>query len=416
MSPSRTLIVAATSNVGDNISLFAVPWLLTGFTHSAIVVALASAVGRVPGVLARYWAPSLVRDSPLRAMRNSCLIRVAVLGVLSACYVWLPAQEAVLFAFMAAVGITDILFDVALDTHIANGRLPSRELARLNGNVRTIELVSSDFVGRPVGSLLLGVAPVLPFLVNLATSAVSAVLLAMRTATGPRGTVHGDPGAPETVATDAAPAATSDDSARERRISTLRGLIAVTVALTAVYSALLGIQVLYARLVLHAGPTSFAVLLTVSAVGSIAGAKVSPALTNLLGYRATATSMIAIMSAAFVGQGLARSTWTASPAYAAGGFAVACWAVATTTARQLICPAHLRPSFAARAQAAGAAASLLGMVLGGLVVWAVTTAVPERSVLWAAFVVGGLAVAVIGGAAQRPIRAAWSLMKPNSGR
>ncbi len=101
------------------------------------------------------------------------------------------------------------------------------------------------------------------------------------------------------------------------------------------------VLVLLATQTLHVGTRGYGLLLAVTAVGSVAGGLVSPAVTRRLGLLPSLIIAGAVDAAVFVGLGLAPDPAVAALMLAGEGFAVTMWNVVTVSLRQQVVPAPL---------------------------------------------------------------------------
>jgi MFS family permease len=99
--------------------------------------------------------------------------------------------------------------------------------------------------------------------------------------------------------------------------------------------------VLLATQTLHVGTRGYGFLLAASAIGSVIGGLVCPALTRRLGFLPSLITGGAIDAAVFVGIGLAPDPAVAAILLAGQGFGVAMWNVVTVSLRQQIVPPDL---------------------------------------------------------------------------
>ena len=101
------------------------------------------------------------------------------------------------------------------------------------------------------------------------------------------------------------------------------------------------VLVLLATQTLHVGTRGYGLLLAVTAVGSVIGGLVSPAVTRRLGMLPSLIIAGAVDAAVFAGLGLAPDPAVAALMLAGQGFTVTMWNVVTVSLRQQVVPAHL---------------------------------------------------------------------------
>ena len=127
------------------------------------------------------------------------------------------------------------------------------------------------------------------------------------------------------------------------------------------------VLVLLATQTLHVGTRGYGLLLAVTAVGSVAGGLVSPAVTRWLGLLPSLVSAGAADAAVFIGLGLAPDPAVAALMLAGQGFAVTMWNVVTVSLRQQVVPAHLLGRVNSVYRMLGWGLMPLGALAGGFV-------------------------------------------------
>ena len=127
------------------------------------------------------------------------------------------------------------------------------------------------------------------------------------------------------------------------------------------------VLVLLATQTLHVGTRGYGLLLAVTAVGSVAGGLVSPALTRWLGLLPSLIIAGAVDAAVFVGLGLAPDPAVAALMLAGEGFAVTMWNVVTVSLRQQVVPAPLLGRVNSVYRMLGWGLMPLGALAGGFV-------------------------------------------------
>ena len=127
------------------------------------------------------------------------------------------------------------------------------------------------------------------------------------------------------------------------------------------------VLVLLATQTLHVGTRGYGLLLAVTAVGSVIGGLVSPAVTRRLGMLPSLILAGAIDAAVFAGLGLAPDAAVAALMLAGQGFAVTMWNVVTVSLRQRVVPAHLLGRVNSVYRMLGWGLMPLGALAGGFV-------------------------------------------------
>jgi MFS family permease len=142
------------------------------------------------------------------------------------------------------------------------------------------------------------------------------------------------------------------------------------------------VLVLLATQTLHVGTRGYGLLLAVTAVGSVIGGLVSPAVTRRLGMLPSLIIAGAVDAAVFAGLGLAPDPAVAALMLAGQGFAVTTWNVVTVSLRQQIVPARLLGRVNSVYRMLGWGLMPVGALAGGFVAHAAGLRAP--------YIVGGL--------------------------
>src|SRR5689334_7109320 len=199
-------------------------------------------------------------------------------------------------------------------------------LPAANARVQAGALVTDTLLGTPLGAAAFTLAVALPFGVDTASFAVAALLVASLP-----GRYRSTREQPTTLRQDVAEGVRW--LARHRMLRLLCLLVGVG---NIVLYFLIAVLVLYARQVLHLGPTGFGLLVAAFAVGGVAGAVTAPRLAAALGTGRTLQLAWAGSAAAVAGVALARSGLVAGLCIALYGLATSLWDVTTVSLRQAL--------------------------------------------------------------------------------
>ena len=187
----------AVSNLGDGISSVAYPWLASAITRSPFLIALVAVLSRLPWLV--FTLPAGVITD--RFDRRKIIVAMdAIRGVLTvlvgiAIFVerdTLPHLNQVStltdlktnWLLFIVLSTTALLFGFAevLRDNSAQTLLPSvveqNQLESANGKMWSVEFAMNSFIGPPLGSLILGIAIYLPFLIDASTFFISVALIA----------------------------------------------------------------------------------------------------------------------------------------------------------------------------------------------------------------------------------------------
>jgi Na+/melibiose symporter-like transporter len=246
--------------------------------------------------------------------------------------------------------------------------VPSSQLHQANARLAAGRASGENFLGPPIGSWLFGAFSWLPFATDALTFGVSAWCvraLPRQPAAEPSG-----PSGP------AEPTNRTGETMRHQiwagitwiwRIRTLRMLLLSGSLLALATSAFLAIFVLFTLEVLRLSSVWYGVLISLFAIGSLAGSVLSTRLVSTLGIR-WATQLAAVTGAvAFLGVGITPRWPVVAASLVVFGTAAGIWNTTAITIRQTLTPPTMlgRISSAFAVTASGSAP--LGALLGGLV-------------------------------------------------
>jgi MFS family permease len=321
----------AISSTGDGAFVAALPLLAVTISRDPRLVAVVTAAGYLPWMVLSLPAGALVdRYDRATLMWRAQAVQAAVVAVVAVLVVFRIANIAVLGLAGLLLGSAEVVFSNAAQA-VLPALVPPDLLARANGSQQVSLTVGETFLGPPAGSLLFAVAAALPFGLDAASFAGSAALLARL----PRSRQ------------DASRAKTPIRAQIAEGLRWLyrHRLLRVVAFLLGVFNFAnqmgQAVLVLLATQTLHVGTRGYGLLLAVTAVGSVIGGLVSPAVTRRLGMLPSLIIAGAVDAAVFVGLGLAPDPAVAALMLAAQGFTVTMWNVVTVSLRQQVVPAHL---------------------------------------------------------------------------
>ena len=321
----------AISSTGDGAFVAALPLLAVTISQDPRLVAVVTAASFLPWMVLSLPAGALVdRHDRAALMWRAQAVQAAVVAAVAVLVVFRIANIAVLGLAGLLLGSTEVVFSNAAQA-VLPALVPPEFLARANGSQQVSLTVGETFLGPPAGSLLFAAAAALPFGLDAASFAGSAALLARLPRTGT------DTGQPR-------PAIRAQIAEGLRWLYRHRLLRVVAVLLGVFnFGNQMGqaVLVLLATQTLHVGTRGYGLLLAVTAVGSVAGGLVSPAVTRWLGMLPSLIVAGAVDAAVFVGLGLAPDAAVAALMLAGQGFTVTMWNVVTVSLRQQVVPAHL---------------------------------------------------------------------------
>ncbi|MEU0491278.1 MFS transporter [Nocardiopsis sp. NPDC006139] len=322
------------SNLADGVLKIALPLAALRFTDSPLLVAGVSLALSLPWLLFSLPAGALADRLDRRRIMLAANTARAVLAALLA----LSAATGtggiwVLYAVALGVGVTETLYDTSAQS-ILPQLVPRDRLDSANGRLHATEMAMNQFVGPPLGGLLVatGLALSLATPAALWLVAVGALLLVP-------GRFRVERERPSTMGADIA-----EGLRYLWRHRLLRAFAAMVGISNFASSAAFAVFVLYA-----VGPDSpmgltepaYGVLLTTSALGVILGSLTASRVVGLLG-RSLSMRVSAVTFVVLVGvPALTADPYLVGAGFFVGGLGIAVWNVTTVSLRQRITPDHL---------------------------------------------------------------------------
>ncbi|MET1036264.1 MAG: MFS transporter [Arthrobacter sp.] len=352
-------ISSGLSNLADGVFKIALPLLAIQLTQSPTLIAGLAVAATLPWLFFALTAGALAdRLDRRRLMLGANLGRVVLPALLVVVVLLDFGSMWVLYVVALMVGVAETVHDTSAQSIMP--QMVHRDLlSRANGRLYAVELTTNQFVGPPLGGLLVGIGVVAGFAVPAALwlAAVGVLLLVA-------GTFRVEREEKTTLGFDIA------EGLRflwNHRI--LRTLAVMTGVFNFASSAAFAVFVLFA-----VGPTStmqlsevgFGLLLTTSALGAFVGSFVSEWAEARLG-RSKSLTLTIFGVALFVGApALTGNPYVLGPVLFLGGLLIVLWNVITVSLRQRITPNRLlgRVNSAYRLLAWGTMP--LGAAAGGL--------------------------------------------------
>ncbi|WP_370012596.1 MFS transporter [Nocardiopsis sp. LDBS0036] len=351
---------SALSNLADGVLKTALPLVALRFTDSPVLIAGVTFALTLPWLFFALPAGALAdRLDRRRTMLGANLARALLLGVLALSLALDLGSVGLLYAVALCVGVTETLYDTSaqsiLPQVVGRDRLP-----RANGRLHAAELTANQFLGPPLGGLLVAAGAAAAFTAPAALwlVAVGALLLVrgrFRTARTASATLRAD---------------IAEGLRFLWRDRILRSFAAMVGASNFASNAAFTVFVLFA-----VGPDSpmglsepaYGLLMTAVAAGSVVGALCAGRIERLLG-RTRALRTCALTFAVLVGlPAVTADPVLVAAGFFAGGVGIAVWNVVTVSLRQRITPDPLlgRVNSAYRLLAWGTMP--LGAATGGLI-------------------------------------------------
>lgn len=267
---------AAVSNLGDGLRVAALPLLAATITRDPAQIAAVVAAIWLPWVLIGLYAGALVdRVDRAALVRNVQLGRLIVAAALGILVLTQRGSMPVIYAAAFLIGVGEVLVEPTLQSLVP--RVVARDdLERANSRLIAAETAGNELLGPPVGALLFTLLPAAPFLIDAASYGASATALQRLTKRLP-------PQRRLRIPLRRITGEVVDGLRWLRAHSYLRAITVwggvFNIGSTAAYSLL----VLFALDVLGVGELGYGLLLSVVAVGGLAGTAVASPLAARVG-------------------------------------------------------------------------------------------------------------------------------------
>jgi MFS family permease len=325
---------SALSNLADGILKVGLPLIAIRYTESPTLIAGLAFALTLPWLLFALPAGALSDRLDRRgAMVGANVVRAALLVVLAVAAATGVGSIWLLYVVALLIGVSETLYDTSAQS-ILPLVVPRERLVRANGRLYAAELTANQFVGPPLGGVLVTVGVAVSFAVpaGLWIGAVGLLLLM-------RGSFRIEREQRTTMRADIA------EGLRflwHNRV--LRTLAIMVGASNFATNALWAVFVLYA-----VGPDSpmglseagFGLLLTASAIGSLVGSFVAEWFETHLGRARSLLLNILVMTAYAAVPAVTANVWLVAAAFSVGGLTIAVWNVVTVSLRQRITPDRL---------------------------------------------------------------------------
>ena len=322
------------SNLADGVFKIALPLVAIRFTRSPTLIAGLTFALTLPWLLFALQAGALAdRLDRRRAMLGANLARGALLAAL-VIVVWLDLGAIwTLYVVALSVGVAETIYDTSAQT-ILPQLVRRDQLSRANGRLYAAELTANQFVGPPLGGLLVAAGAAVAFTAPAALWAVAVGALMLV-----RGPFRIPRDRPTTMRADIAEGLRF--LWRHRLLRTLAVMVGVfNFASNAAWSIL----VLYAvgpESAMGLSEPSYGLLLTATAAGSVIGSLIAAPVERRLG-RARSLLLTVVGSAVLVGApAVTADPYLIGAAFFVGGITIVIWNVITVSLRQRVTPDRL---------------------------------------------------------------------------
>jgi len=349
---------SAVANLGDGVFQVAIALLAVRLTRSPALISGVALAARLPWLVLALPAGALAdRLDRRRTMVRCNVARTLLLGALAAAVAFDAASIALLYVVALALGVAEVLFDTSAQT-LMPAVVEKDHLSRANGRLFAAELVTNQFVGPPLGGLLVTISVALAVGSSAALYAVAASALVL---------LGGDyrsarSGPPSRIRTDIA-----EGLAYLWRHRLLRTLALLLGAQNLLSMATQSVFVLYAvsRSGLGLSDVGVGLLFTTFAIGGFLGSFVAPPLEKALGRARVLQIALFAAGIGLLVPGLFVNVAAVAASSIVSGIFVVGWNVVTVSLRQRIIPDELLGRANATYRLLGWGTMPIGAAVGG---------------------------------------------------
>jgi MFS family permease len=362
---ARLVTASGLSNLADGVFRVALPLVALGITRDPGAFAAVTLVSRLPWLVFALVAGALAdRLDRRRTMTLVNLGRAALIGLLAVVVAAEHEQMWMLYVLGFALGVGETLFDTAAQSIVPNIVTDKDRLAKANSNLYAVELTANQFIGPPLGGLVVAASAALA----LGGSAV-AFLLAALALTTLVGNFRPERSGPATrIHTDIA------EGLRylfgHKVLRTLALCVGVSNLASTAFDSVLALYVV------DPGPmgmseAGYGLLLTTFAAGSLVATPLVDGIQRRLGTTTALFLAMLVFPLSALVPAMTTSAYAIGFIFAVSGFVNVVWNVLTVSLRQRIVPDHLlgRVNSGYRLLAWGTMplGALLGGVLGEVI-------------------------------------------------
>ncbi|MCX5064574.1 MFS transporter [Micromonospora lupini] len=358
---ARLWAASTLSALGSGLATVAAPLFVASRTDDPLVVAAASAVAWLPWLLFALPGGVLAdRMDRRRLMIVIDLVRVVALAVLATAIMTGRAGVALLYVVLFVINTGEIVFRAASQAMLPTV-VPRHRLERANGWLGGGATLMNSMLAGPLGGFLFALAAGSPFLVNAATYALSAVLVAL--IGGDFRAAGGDQPGPRTRSMRGEIVEALRWLAHQRLLRTMAVLIGL---LNVTLTAALAVLVLLADERLGLGSVGYGLLFTCMACGGVLGALLGDRIVAWISATWTVRIGLLIEAGLHLALAASRSTVVVGVALFAFGVHGGLWNLVANSLRQRLTPPNLQGRVASTTMFVAAGGNCVGALLGGL--------------------------------------------------
>ena len=357
----RLFAASAISNLGDGVTVVALPLIAADLTRDPTAIAAVSLALRLPWLFFALIAGALVDRWDRRVvMVTADAVRAVLMGTLALAIATDTHSMPMLYVIGALLGLAETMFDNASQTILPSIVEDEELLPRANGRLMAAETVMNQFLGPPLGGLLIATAAAAPFWLDSASFLAATLLVASI------------PGRFRAVSSaDDGPRASLRSEIAEgirwlwgHRL--LRDLAILLSLLNLWYMAVFAVLVLFAQEILGLGDVGFGLLMISPAVGAVIGALAAGRLLERVGsgpilwFGCFGSAAGLLLMAPLSNAALVAVVMVLQGSAGVG------WNVVTVSLRQTIIPDHLLGRVNSVYRFLGWGSMPIGALVGGL--------------------------------------------------
>jgi MFS family permease len=353
------------SALGSGLATIAAPLFVAAHTKSPLIVSATFGVAWLPWLLFALPGGVLVdRVDRRRLMVTIDWARVAVMSVLATALLAGRAGIALLDAALFVINAGEVVFRSASQA-MTPAVVPRERLERANGWLVGGTTITQQMIAGPLGGFLFVVAACVPFFVNAATYAVSAVLIGLvagtyRAASRPA-VDHGSRPAHPIRAELAEGFRWLMHQRVLRTMTFLIGLLNLTL------TAATAVLVLLVKERLHLGAVGYGTLFTCEAAGALLGSACGDWLIRKVTATWTIRIGLLIEAGLHLTLAISRSAYIVGFALFAFGVHAALWTIVGNSLRQRLTPPEMLGRVGSTSLFIAAGGNCVGAVLGGVI-------------------------------------------------
>lgn len=374
MTPLARLAAAAgLSNLADGVFQVALPLVALGITRDPGAFAAVTLVGRLPWLL--FALPAGALADRLDRRRTMTLVNLARVGLIGGLAVLVATDHEGLWALYVvgfALGAGETLFDTASQSILPAVVTDKDRLATANGRLYAVEMAANQFVGPPLGAIIVAASAA----AALAGSAVAYLLaaLALTTLVGNFRTERTGP--PTRLRADVAEGV--HYLFGHRLLRTLALCVGLSNLASTATFALFPLFAVGDGSEMGLSEAGFGLLLTATAVGTLLASPFVDRIERRFGTFRALLVAISLFPAFSLVPALTTAWVPIALAFVVGGVSNVVWNVLTVSLRQRITPDRLLGRMNAGYRLLAWGTMPLGAALGGLV----GELVDVRGVFW----------------------------------